>query len=330
MRYVRFLGWAVVFTVTTLLFACAANDARMSHSDPTIGPDVTMAQLTEEDSLVNREMEPKQRVIMLPATREEVAEREKMLYFLEGDLDRRENSLAINTAWLEEKEAQLAQREDELELRENALVINRAWLEEQKARIAELENKLEVRENALAINTAWQDEREAMVAKREDQLSQKENALVINQAWLKHQQMQFEHTKHMSEDILVMQDVGGESCYANVTVPAEYLAVASKVLVQAQDEDEGIPDVYQTVTKHVKVSDEHTSLEQVVCASQLTDNTVRNIQRALSLSGYNAGPIDGVLGPQTIAAVKEYQKDHGLIVADYVTVETARTLGVKF
>ena len=92
MRYLNVLGWAVVFTVTTLLFACATNDARMSHSDPIIGPDVTMAQLTEEDSQINRGMEPTPRVIMLPATRDQVVEREKMLYFLEGDLDGRRRS----------------------------------------------------------------------------------------------------------------------------------------------------------------------------------------------------------------------------------------------
>jgi len=302
MRNVSILGWAVVFTVTTLLFACATNDARMSQTDPIIGPDVTMAQLTEEDSPFAREMEPKEHVYILPSSREQVLEREKMLYFLEDKLDRRENALAVNSAWLEEKEAQLNQREDELALRENALVLNRAWYEEQNARIAQRETELEVRENALA----------------------------VNQAWFKEQQMQFAGKEQQSKDILVLGDSGQDRCYASVTVPAEYLAVASKVMVQDQDADEGTPAIYQTVTKNVKVADEYTALEEVVCSNRLTDSTIRDIQRALSLSGYNAGPIDGVAGLHTMSAVKEFQKDHGLIVADYMTVETVKTLGVNF
>ena len=310
MRYLKVLGWAVVFTVTTLLFACATNDTRMSHSDPIIGPDVTMAQLTEEMapmteqeiSFVARERALDQRERMLNASREETLERERMAFFLEDTIDRRENALVVNQAWLREKELQLDQREDELELRENALVLNRAWFEEQKARIADQEADLGIRENALA----------------------------INQAWFKHQQMQFEHTQNTSEDILVLTHVDRNRCYATLVVPAEYLAVASEVMVQDQDDDEGIPAIYQTVTKHVKVSDERTSVEEVVCASELTDNKVRDIQRALSLHGHNAGPIDGVVGPRTMSAVKEFQKEHGLIVADYLTTETVETLGVKF
>jgi hypothetical protein len=247
----------------------------MSHSDPIIGPDVTMAQLTDEKiSLANRGMEMEQQENLLADRSEQLFERENMIRFREHSLERRENAVAVNDAWLKEKDLQLAQRESELDRRENALVINQAWFE--------------------------------------------------------HQQMQFEHTKDLSEDLLVLEDVDRNRCYATVVVPAEYLAVASKVMIQDQDEDEGIPAIYQTVTKHVKVSDERTSVEEVICASALTDNKVRDIQRALSLHGHNAGPVDGVVGPRTMSAVKEFQKEHGLIVADYVTLETAETLGVKF
>lgn len=42
--------------------------------------------------------------------------------------------------------------------------------------------------------------------------------------------------------------------------------------------------------------------------------TVAEIQRALLARGYNPGPIDGVMGPKTRAAVKAFQADHGLKV----------------
>lgn len=43
-------------------------------------------------------------------------------------------------------------------------------------------------------------------------------------------------------------------------------------------------------------------------------STVMDIQRALHNLGYNPGPIDGINGPKTQNAIKQYQKDHGLVV----------------
>lgn len=35
-------------------------------------------------------------------------------------------------------------------------------------------------------------------------------------------------------------------------------------------------------------------------------------QRALSANGYNPGPADGVMGPRTEAAVRQFQQEEGL------------------
>jgi peptidoglycan hydrolase-like protein with peptidoglycan-binding domain len=43
---------------------------------------------------------------------------------------------------------------------------------------------------------------------------------------------------------------------------------------------------------------------------QQTD--VRQVQERLKEAGFNPGPVDGQLGPQTREALKEYQKAHGL------------------
>jgi hypothetical protein len=51
--------------------------------------------------------------------------------------------------------------------------------------------------------------------------------------------------------------------------------------------------------------------------------SVKKLQQTLDKVGYNPGPIDGVLGPKTRAAIQSYQKDHGLQetgVADYETL----------
>lgn len=43
-------------------------------------------------------------------------------------------------------------------------------------------------------------------------------------------------------------------------------------------------------------------------------STVLDIQRELNRLGYNAGPVDGVMGARTRAAIQAYQRDHDLLV----------------
>lgn len=41
--------------------------------------------------------------------------------------------------------------------------------------------------------------------------------------------------------------------------------------------------------------------------------TVLEIQRRLSSLGYQPGPLDGIRGPKTIAAIKQFQRARGLV-----------------
>ena len=51
-------------------------------------------------------------------------------------------------------------------------------------------------------------------------------------------------------------------------------------------------------------------------------------QESLRDKGYSPGPIDGILGPQTRAAIREYQKAESLPVTGRLDSETAGKLGV--
>ncbi len=53
---------------------------------------------------------------------------------------------------------------------------------------------------------------------------------------------------------------------------------------------------------------------------------VRQIQAALVDRGYDPGPIDGLSGPRTRAAIGAYQRDHGLLVDSAPTPELAKHL----
>jgi hyperosmotically inducible protein len=52
-------------------------------------------------------------------------------------------------------------------------------------------------------------------------------------------------------------------------------------------------------------------------------------QRVLKEKGFEPGPIDGVMGPQTASALKEYQKAENLQTTGQMDSDTAAKLGVK-
>jgi putative peptidoglycan binding protein/BON domain-containing protein len=51
-------------------------------------------------------------------------------------------------------------------------------------------------------------------------------------------------------------------------------------------------------------------------------------QQALKTNGYNPGPIDGYMGPQTTAAVREYQQREQLQVSGQLDPDTLGRLGI--
>lgn len=53
------------------------------------------------------------------------------------------------------------------------------------------------------------------------------------------------------------------------------------------------------------------------------------LQTDLKLAGYDPGPIDGIYGPQTVAAVEQLQRDSGLAVTGFVDEATAQALQAK-
>ena len=56
---------------------------------------------------------------------------------------------------------------------------------------------------------------------------------------------------------------------------------------------------------------------------------VRAMQEALKSKGFDPGPIDGIYGPQTANAVKEYQRSENLAVTGRANTETLNKLGVE-
>jgi peptidoglycan hydrolase-like protein with peptidoglycan-binding domain len=61
---------------------------------------------------------------------------------------------------------------------------------------------------------------------------------------------------------------------------------------------------------------------------QVSSKTVKQAQTELKQRGYHEGDVDGVLGPQTRAGLRRYQKEKGLAGDGRLTHETAIDLGI--
>ncbi|MBV8867547.1 MAG: peptidoglycan-binding protein [Acidobacteriaceae bacterium] len=57
--------------------------------------------------------------------------------------------------------------------------------------------------------------------------------------------------------------------------------------------------------------------------------TVKNVQQALKDKGVDPGPVDGIDGPQTRAALKKYQTQQNLTADGRIGPKTMDSLGVK-
>ncbi len=115
-----------------------------------------------------------------------------------------------------------------------------------------------------------------------------------------------------------------------VTIPAKYKTVkVTKLVAPAQEKRITIPEEYQTVTRTEKVKDGFMEWREILCETNMTRNKIAAIQRALKAKGYNPGPIDGVIGWETMRAVKAFQKANKLPVDKYLNIQTVKALGVN-
>lgn len=115
-----------------------------------------------------------------------------------------------------------------------------------------------------------------------------------------------------------------------IDIPANYDSVKVKELVsEAREERTAIPAVYKTVTQKKLVSDGHMQWRSILCETNMTSGRIAQIQQALAKEGYNPGPIDGVIGQETISAVNKFQRAKSLPVDKYLNLATLKALGVS-
>ncbi len=113
-----------------------------------------------------------------------------------------------------------------------------------------------------------------------------------------------------------------------IEIPAAYKTVKVRKLVSpAQEKRIPIPAQYQTITKTEQVSEGKMEWRRVLCETNVSPQIISRVQSALLKAGHDPGPIDGILGRRTNAAIKTYQKEKGFATGG-LTYETLKSLGV--
>jgi peptidoglycan hydrolase-like protein with peptidoglycan-binding domain len=64
-------------------------------------------------------------------------------------------------------------------------------------------------------------------------------------------------------------------------------------------------------------------------APNLSQDNVRQVQQALQKKGFEAGPVDGILGPKTKEAVRNFQDRYGMKASGDIDNQTLYALGVS-
>lgn len=116
----------------------------------------------------------------------------------------------------------------------------------------------------------------------------------------------------------------------SVQIPAQHKTVkVRKQVIPPQERRIEIPAEYKQVTLRELQQDGHMQWRSILCETNMTISRISDIQKALKKAGYNPGPIDGVAGYRTMAAVNAFQKDKGLPVDRYLNAKTVKALGVS-
>ena len=97
------------------------------------------------------------------------------------------------------------------------------------------------------------------------------------------------------------------------------------------DEDE-VQTESETQTTTLATIEETETLAMDDDATEVvtvTPEIIQGVQQALVDAGFNPGPVDGISGPRTLAALESFQQQNNIAAGEF-TKETLRALGVDY
>ena len=121
------------------------------------------------------------------------------------------------------------------------------------------------------------------------------------------------------------------ACWGHDTIPAVIETETRTVQDQPELRDAAgkvtRPASYNSYARQRIVQDRREVYIRTPCYNQLTPDTILTLQRALKARGYYRQPLTGELDAGTMAAIRQYQADHGLDTA-VLSLKAALSLGL--
>ena len=114
------------------------------------------------------------------------------------------------------------------------------------------------------------------------------------------------------------------------SVPAKTKLVrVKKVIEPATEKRVLVQPKFKTVNKRVVMRKSFSEWRPILCNTNASRSSIKQIQNRLRQSGYYKGPIDGLYGRQTSTAVTKYQARNNL-ASGGLTKETLNKLKVRW
>lgn len=114
-----------------------------------------------------------------------------------------------------------------------------------------------------------------------------------------------------------------------VVVPEQRATMQVQKLVSpASYQTVRVPDQMGSYTTREMVAPATLEWRPVLCETNMSNDTVVRVQRALQAAGFDPGPIDGKAGRRTMDALNAYQRSKGLPEDRYLNLQTLQSLGV--
>lgn len=122
------------------------------------------------------------------------------------------------------------------------------------------------------------------------------------------------------------------SCWGRDETPATIQTTTEKFLIEPEvrDADGTVtkPAVYRVETRQEITQKRDEIWFETPCSESIGPDFILNLQRALAVRGYYAGPIHGAMDSATRQAVRKYQRAQGLN-STIVSLEAAQQLGLS-
>jgi len=121
-----------------------------------------------------------------------------------------------------------------------------------------------------------------------------------------------------------------EGFKTRINVPEKFKTIkVREEIAPAQERRIAVPAKYKTVYTQQLEREGRMVWRSILCKTNMTKSRITSIQRALKVAGFNPGPIDGVVGRQTMSAVNRFQRSRNLPVDRYLNMQTVRALGIS-